>query len=117
MTSEPPLRLEAIERLRRMGGAQLVRRLIEMFLANGPDRIRILLEAVAAGDAAGVERSAHTMKSSAGNVGAVRLQEAAEQLESAASAGRIDRAVVTRLVREHEASVAALRTLLEEQPE
>jgi HPt (histidine-containing phosphotransfer) domain-containing protein len=39
---------------------------------------------LACGDAQNVVRSAHTLASSAGNVGAVAMQEAAHNLESAA---------------------------------
>jgi HPt (histidine-containing phosphotransfer) domain-containing protein len=114
--SEPPvLDGTALERLRRLGGPDLVRRLVELYLANGPERMRSLSDGAAEGDADRVERGAHTMKSSAGNLGAVRLQRTAEALEASAAEGTIDSQLVARLVREYDESAAALRSLLEEQ--
>ena len=114
--SEPPLvDRAAVERLRRLGGEKLVRQMLELYLAQGPERIRSLLEGAAAEDAERVERSAHSMKSSAGNVGALRLQLAAEGLEAAAGAGIIDRVMVDRVVDHYHESAAVLRGVLEEQ--
>ena len=114
--SEPPvLDGVALERLRRIGGASLVRRMVELYLANGPERVRSLREGAAAGDVARVEQAAHTMKSSAGNLGAVRLQRTAEALEASAGRGAIDEKLVARLVREYADSAGALRSALEEE--
>lgn len=108
------LDIAALDRLRRLGGENLLRQMIELYLTNGPDRIRSLTEGAAARDAAQVERAAHTLKSSAGNLGAARLQTIAEAVESEAAAGRIDEVQVAQLVRDYEASVDALRRALEE---
>jgi HPt (histidine-containing phosphotransfer) domain-containing protein len=105
----------ALERLRRMGGADLVRRMVELYLANAPERMRTLSDAAAAEDAAGVERAAHMMKSSAGNLGAVRLQRTAEALEAVAADGNVDAQLVERLLSDMEASIVALRNVLEEE--
>ncbi|MBR9990172.1 MAG: Hpt domain-containing protein [Gemmatimonadetes bacterium] len=85
----------------------------ELYLEHGPLRIRALREGAAAGDADQIERAAHTLKSSAGNLGAVRLQRLAEGLEAAAAAGVIDRDAIERTVHEYEESAAALRSMLE----
>jgi HPt (histidine-containing phosphotransfer) domain-containing protein len=114
MSDEPVIDRSAIERLGRLGGPDLVRRMLELYLENGPERARALGERAAAGDVSGVERSAHTMKSSAGNLGAVRLQRAAERLEAAAAAGSIDSAIVSELLSEFEESSRELRRVLEE---
>jgi HPt (histidine-containing phosphotransfer) domain-containing protein len=116
VTSPPVLDEAALVRLRRIGGPDLVRRLIELYLSNVEDRIGTLTRGVAEGDAVQVELAAHTMKSSAGNVGAIRLQHTAEALELSAGSGVIDDQLVARLVHEHEESAAALRQALEEQP-
>ena len=104
----------AVARLRRIGGVKLARDLITMYLELGPERIAALRVAVSNDDAAGVERAAHTMKSTAGNLGAVQLQQTAQQLETKASQGAIDGAVVQRLEREYEQAIAALGRILEE---
>ncbi|HSJ31313.1 MAG TPA: Hpt domain-containing protein [Longimicrobiales bacterium] len=115
MTEPPVVDPAAVERLRRLGGANLVRQMLELYLAQGPQRIRSLLDGAATEEADRVERSAHTMKSSAGNVGALRLQLTAEGLEAAAGAGIIDHVMVERLVRQYEESAAVLRGVLEEE--
>lgn len=114
MSDDPVVDRAAVERLGRIGGADLVRRMLEMYLENGADRVRAVSDCARAGDVNGVERAAHTMKSSAGNVGAIRLQRVAERLEAAAAEGVIDRALVTELLHEFEESTRELRMVLEE---
>ena len=116
MTGEPVLDEAALERLRRIGGADLVRRMIELYLSNAEERIGMLTKGSAEGDVGLVELAAHTIKSSAGNVGAVRLQHTANALEAIAASGASDEELVARLVREYRESTAALRKALEEQP-
>jgi HPt (histidine-containing phosphotransfer) domain-containing protein len=111
---EPVLDEAALGRLRRLGGPELVRRMVELYLSNGPERLRVLTESAAAGDVVQVELAAHTMKSSAGNLGAVRLQHTADALEAVAASGAIDEAMVARLVSEYEESAEALRRALEQ---
>jgi HPt (histidine-containing phosphotransfer) domain-containing protein len=115
VTGQPVLDEAALVRLRRIGGPDLVRRLIELYLSNVDDRVGMLTRGVAEGDASQVELAAHTMKSSAGNVGAMRLQQTAEALEASAGSGAIDEKLVARLVHEYEESAAALRQALGEQ--
>ena len=113
MTDPPVVEPAAVDRLRRLGGAQLVRQMLDLYLVQGPKRILTLLEGADAGDADSVERAAHTLKSSAGNVGALRLQQTAEGLEAAAGAGIVDHVMVERLVREYHESAAVLRGVLD----
>lgn len=115
MTGEPVLDEAALDRLRRIGGPDLVRRMIELYLSNAEERIGMLTKGSAAGDASLVELAAHTIKSSAGNVGAVRLQHTADALETIAASGTSDEELVARLVREYNESTAALRKALEAQ--
>jgi HPt (histidine-containing phosphotransfer) domain-containing protein len=65
-------------------GAPFVARLIDLFLAQGRERVAAAEQAAAAGDAAGVAAAAHALKSSAGNVGAAALGERAAEIERAA---------------------------------
>lgn len=110
----PILNDSAIDRLTRIGGDDLVRQMIELFLEHGPGRMAALIDGYEAGDAARVERAAHTLKSTAGNLGAGRLQATAETVEALAAEGSIDGELVARLQREYEESVAALRQKLRE---
>ena len=104
----------AVARLQRIGGVKLARDLITMYLDLGPERIAAMRAAVSAGDAAGVERSAHTMKSTAGNLGAVQLQQTAQQMETMAAEGEIDVAIAQKLEAQYDQTMAALRRILEE---
>jgi HPt (histidine-containing phosphotransfer) domain-containing protein len=114
MTEEPLTDGAAVERLQRLGGAVLLRGMLELFLTQAPERVRALEAAAAAGDAARVEKAAHSLKSSAGNLGALRLQHAAALLELAAGGGVIDAAVVHRVRTAHDATFEALQRVLEE---
>ena len=83
----PRLDRTAIERLQRVGGDKLVRGMIDLFLEHTPARIRSAREGAAAGDHDAVRRAAHSMKSTAGNLGAAALQEIATRVEHLAAAG------------------------------
>lgn len=106
----------AVERLRRIGGGDLARQMIALFLEHGTGRVERATAACSSGDAAGVEREAHGLKSSAGNVGAVRLQRIAEDAESAAGSGDLSAlsALVDGMSREYSAAAAALNGFLAE---
>ena len=104
----------AIARLQRIGGTRLVRQLIEMYVALGPERIAALRDGVASSDAQRVERAAHTLKSTAGNLGAVQLQHTAQSLETAAAEGTVDPALAALCETQYHDAVAALQRALEE---
>jgi HPt (histidine-containing phosphotransfer) domain-containing protein len=72
----------ALKRLERFGGLKLREELTKLFLQEAPDRIASGRAALAAGDVAGIRAMAHALKSSAGQMGALRLQAACERLES-----------------------------------
>ena len=67
-------------------GLERTRRIIETFHATAPATMDAIRRAAAGGDAARVSDLAHTLKSAAGNIGLLRLREAAESLEKAATA-------------------------------
>jgi HPt (histidine-containing phosphotransfer) domain-containing protein len=113
VSAEPVLERAALERLHRIGGAKLLRQMVDLYLANGPERVRSLVEGMETGDLERAERAAHTLKSSAGNVGAARLQRSAETVEAMVAAGTLDAALVRRVVQDYEDSVAALQRELE----
>ena len=104
----------AVARLQRIGGVKLARDLITMYLELGPERMTTFRSAVEAGDAPGVERATHTLKSTAGNLGAVQLQQTAQQMETMAAGGSIDNEVARRLEAQYEQTIAALQKILEE---
>lgn len=110
----PVLEGAAIDRLTRLGGEDLVRQMVDLYFEHGPDRLELMSQGVAADDASLVERAAHALKSSAGNLGARRLQHTAEMVEALAAEGVIDTELVARLRHAHAASVESLRRVLEE---
>lgn len=115
MTEQPVLDGVALDRLRRIGGDTLVRKMIALYLEHGPGRVQAMKDGLETGDAEQVERAAHTMKSSAGNMGAVRLQHAAEAVETLAVSGAIHPATIEDVIREYADSAAALQRVLDEE--
>lgn len=81
----------AIKRLEDWGGESLSKEIIRLFLENGPTRVDQIREAMDGEDLDVPERGAHSLKSSAANVGARLLQEVASELESAATDGDLKR--------------------------
>jgi HPt (histidine-containing phosphotransfer) domain-containing protein len=82
----------AIERLQRLGGAKLVERMIGLFVEHVEARIADAREARAEGRPGDVERAAHSVKSSAGNLGAMELYAVADRIEGLSQAGDGDAA-------------------------
>jgi HPt (histidine-containing phosphotransfer) domain-containing protein len=83
----PVIDTRAIERLRKWGGENLPRRMVEIFLEHAPERLQQIRGGLEEGDGRRVETGTHSLKSSAGNVGAVRLQALCQAAEMLAEAG------------------------------
>ena len=92
MPMEPTIiDLDTLERLEGWGGLKLVNEMIRLFLENGPtrmDQIRTVLED---GGLDQPERGAHSLKSSAANMGAEHVRRIADKIEIAASDGEAQR--------------------------
>jgi HPt (histidine-containing phosphotransfer) domain-containing protein len=88
---------QALDRLRRFGGSRLIRGMIRTFLDAAPERVVAARRALAAGDTVGVAQAAHALRSSAGQLGAVGLQELCAEVERRAGAGEITAALVEAL--------------------
>ena len=73
--------LAGLRELQEEGEPDILNGLIELFLTNVPPQLVALREAVEGGDAHSVERIAHTLKGSCGNMGAVRMQALFAELE------------------------------------
>ncbi len=71
----------------KMGGDDFVRELVELFLDTVPDTIRRARDSQHNGDLEAVGQIARSLKSSAGNIGAVNLYEVARRAEQAAREG------------------------------
>ena len=77
----------ALQRLEAVGGAELVVKMIDLYLVNGPARLATAREGMAQGDLPAVQFAVHSLKSSSGNVGAGQVQQLADQIEELAEAG------------------------------
>ncbi len=81
----------ALKRLEDWGGSSLSKEIVRLFLENGPSRVDQIRGAMDGEDLDEPERGAHSLKSSAANVGAQLLQKVASELELAASGGDLNR--------------------------
>lgn len=81
MADNTDLNEAALARLVRLGGDKFLREMIDLFLGYVPQRVEDACAGQKTGDIEAMRRAAHAIKSSAANLGAVRLQKVAEQLE------------------------------------
>jgi HPt (histidine-containing phosphotransfer) domain-containing protein len=72
---------DALRRLERFGGLKLREELTTLFLQEAPTRIASARAALADGNVEAVRTMAHMLKSSAGQMGALRMQIICERLE------------------------------------
>ncbi len=84
-TGQCALDRTALEKLRSLGGEVLVKKMIGLFESYARPLVKLAATDLAAGNLEGVERAAHSLKSSAGNVGAFKLKALAEEIEKLAS--------------------------------
>jgi HPt (histidine-containing phosphotransfer) domain-containing protein len=87
MNSVPNLDPAALQRLRRLGGDKFLREMIGLFLDYAAKKIAEATATAAAGNLEGVQKAIHPVKSSAGNVGASKVQALAAQMELQAKQG------------------------------
>jgi len=71
---------------RLMGDEDLAKEIVDDFMNDIPNKLNVLKEALNKGDALLVKKEAHMMKGASGNIGAVAMQEIAEQIEIAGKA-------------------------------
>ena len=101
------------EGLRSFGDAAVVAELIDLFLQDAPARLAQAREALAAGDAAEIGESAHSLKGSARNLRAEQLAKACEALEKMGKTGTLDD--VETLLGQAEVELQKVTTLLKQQ--
>ena len=106
-----PLEEAAMDRLRRLGGDQFAGQMIGMFLDYAQTKLADAQRSSQAGDCAGVAKAVHPLKSSAGNVGANRVQELAACVEETAGGQQFGE--MNRLLGELEAALAEVKPRLE----
>lgn len=103
-------RLNELQRMEAEGMPGLAVRLVRTYLENSRRLLVELQAAMDAGDAEGVRRAAHSVKSTSANVGANILSQIGRALEMAAQTPewRADQDDVNRIVEEHGRVVQAL---------
>lgn len=87
MVDEPVVEAAALERLLRIGGQPFLLEMIDLFLAHAPGRLAAARAALGDGDHHRLYGAAHSLKATAGNLGARRLQAVAEEVERRSRAG------------------------------
>jgi HPt (histidine-containing phosphotransfer) domain-containing protein len=88
MNEEPSFNPAAVERLLKLGGRKFALDMINLFGSYGSQKLAAARQAHGAGNLKALAESAHPLKSSAGNVGALRVQALAEAVESLAVEGQ-----------------------------
>lgn len=74
-------RLEALRQLDPAGGVEFLKRLISIFLTSAPKFVMQIETAIQTDDRVGLAQSAHSLRSSAANVGAEKLSDICRLLE------------------------------------
>ena len=87
MTDSQIIDPQALERLREWGGDKLAGQMVRLFLKNSGTRMDQIRTGAGSGDLEEAERGAHSLKSSAANIGAELLRTVATRIESAALEG------------------------------
>jgi len=97
---------------------ELMREIIDLFLADYPERVAALYAALDRRDAPEVRLQAHSLKGSAGAIGAGQLAAAAAAVESLARCGALDDAAPACVTVEEQLSQIAplLAALVETTP-
>ncbi|MBB5941991.1 ATP-binding protein [Xanthomonas sp. 3307] len=90
----PVLEIAVLDELRDVIGSASVAQIVELFLADAPLLIQRLEQAAATSEPDALREAAHTLKSSAANLGALALSAAALRIESGVRTGTLDRPVV-----------------------
>jgi two-component system, sensor histidine kinase and response regulator len=110
MTDSDIIDPEAQARLQEWGGPKLLNQMIRLFLENAPNRLDQVRKGLADASVRDAERGVHSLKSSAANVGAMKVSRLAAQMEELATGG--DLAAVAGLMANLEGEYAAARERL-----
>jgi two-component system, sensor histidine kinase and response regulator len=103
--------LKSLRELQEEGEPDVLKELIELFLEDLPPQFKALQEAEEREDAQSVERTAHTLKGSSSNLGAVRMAAICAELEEIGRSG--DLATAPALISGLEAELGRVRAVLE----
>ena len=115
--SQGPLdlsRLESLAALQKMSGSDLIGELAAQFFSDTLRRLSAIREALEGENAEELERVAHSLKGSSGNLGAWRMQELCEELEQRGRKG--ETGLAGDLLAELEKEYARVKNALESEP-
>jgi HPt (histidine-containing phosphotransfer) domain-containing protein len=108
----------ALENLREMvgGDAEFLAELMDTFLADAPQLLADMRQAVERGDAAGLRLAAHSLKSNSADFGAMTLSNLCWELEGMGKAGTLDGAAkkVAQVEAEYERVKPAIEAVRKE---
>jgi HPt (histidine-containing phosphotransfer) domain-containing protein len=109
-----PVVAENLRQLTLPGEPDVLTQVLHLFLQEAPKRIQRLEEAWQSGDHAEVHRAAHSLKGSAGNIGAGPMFAVCRDLDEQAQAGDLTNAadLVAALAREYARVEAEIQRLL-----
>lgn len=83
---------DALDRLQEWGGSDLILQLVQIFLDHAPERVAQIRRGFEADGLEEAEMGAHSLRASAGNLGARRLEDLAGRIEERVSGGELDAA-------------------------
>jgi len=108
--------LEQYRELDPSGGLSLAYKIMQVYLDSSGDAVTQVAQAITAGDAETLRRSAHTLKSSSANVGGMTLSGMFKELEVLGKEARITEAgpLFDAARREYELVLVEIRSLLAE---
>jgi HPt (histidine-containing phosphotransfer) domain-containing protein len=110
---------QALDRLREWGGEKLAGQMVRLFLKNSGTRMDQIRNGLASSDLQEAERGAHSLKSSAANIGAETLRTMATRMESAALDDSVDdaRALLAELESAYDSAMKELEVIERGLPE
>ena len=109
-----PAVLESVRQLTPPGEPDVLKEVLQLFLDDVPARVERLRSAWQSGDAVAVQRAAHSLKGSAGNIGATDLLGVCRQLDELGRAGDLSNAapLVTTLDAEFARVQSEIKSLI-----
>jgi len=102
--------LDQLSKVRTNGKPELLARVINVYLAESPKLVQKLKQAAGARDAREIARSAHSLKSSSANIGAMMLSRYCEDIEASARRADTEEAakILAKIETEHGCVQSAL---------
>ena len=97
-----PTTLANIRALQQDGGPDILAKVVHLYLKNAPPMLEKLQEATATGNCELLRGTAHSLKSSSANMGALKLAELCAELEQMGREKNLDNAVTTLGILEFE---------------